>query len=205
MRPLSKRVRSLLLFIGSILILMLPALESKSMEMTVNGQRLFLSGSIKSGDQYKFRDLLAAHSDIKLIDLKSTGGNIAAAGEIGRQIREKSLTTSVDGSTSVCGSACTIIFAAGVQRIYLNGSMIKDGPGSPKNGRGLGYHEGNNFLANGKRGQSGSATGAAINWYYEFGSGRASALATKADWKHFYYVSSQTALEMGLATDIKGR
>lgn len=200
---LTKPLRLALPLLGSALMLALTLPGAISMEMSVNGQRMLLSGSIKSGDQYKFRDLIAAHANVKIIELKSTGGNIVAAGEMGRQIREKSLTTSVDGATSVCGSACTILFAAGVQRLYINGEMIKDGPGSPKNGRGLGYHEGNSFLANGKRGQSGSATGAVINWYYEFGAKQAAELATKADWKHFYYVSSPRALQMGLATEIK--
>ena len=68
---------------------------------------------------------------------------------------------------------------------------------------GLGYHEGNNFLASGKKGQSGAATGRVIDFYYEFGSGKASSIVTKADWKHFYYVSAATALDLGLATSTK--
>ena len=121
---------------------------------------------------------------------------------MGRMIRARNLPTVVDASRSACGSACTILFAAGTSRHYVGAEKIQDGVGDMKR-PGLGYHEGNNFLANGKKGQSGAATGRVIDFYYEFGSGKASTLITRADWKHFYYISSATALELGLATSTK--
>ena len=186
----------------SILLSLIFSSEVVAIELGNKGNSVFLSGPIKSGDQFLFKDFLSANSTIKYVDLNSSGGNIRAAGEIGRQIREKNLHTIVDGSRSKCGSSCTILFASGAQRFYVNGASIKDGVRN-KNGLGLGYHEGNDFLADGKRGQSGAATGHLIGWYYEFGSKAAASLATKADWKHFYYVSPETAISLGLATSTR--
>ena len=191
---------SLLLSIMASLVI---SSRAVAIELGNKGDTLFLSGSIKQGDQFLFRDFLSANSIIKYVDLNTGGGHIEAAGQIGRQIRDKKLHTIVDGSRSKCGSSCTIIFSAGVLRFYVNGAGIKDGVGEMRNGRGLGYHEGDKLLANGKRGQSGAATGEVISWYYEFGSKEARSLITRSDWKHFYYVSPETAISLGLATGTK--
>jgi hypothetical protein len=169
--------------------------------LTSKGGGVLISGGIKPGDHIEFREFIAA-ANPRFIELDSKGGDITAAGEIGRLIRKKNLPTVVEASRSTCGSACTIIFAAGTSRHYVGAEKIQDGVGDTKR-PGLGYHEGNNFLATGKKGQSGAATGRAIDFYYEFGSGKASSIVTKADWKHFYYISFATALELGLATSAK--
>jgi len=171
---------------------------AQAITLASKGGGVVISGKIKQGDQFEFRDFVNQNSP-RFVELNSGGGSIEAAGEIGRIIRAKKLPTVVDASVDRCGSACTIIFASGVSRHYVAAEKIQERV-DKTNGRGLGYHEGNNFLANGKKGQSGRATGAAIGWYYEFGSAKAASLATKADWKHFYYISAATALEMGIAT-----
>jgi hypothetical protein len=174
-----------------------------ALQFSSRGNTIILSGSIKPGDQYEFRDFLAAHPGVKYVELNSSGGSIESAGEIGRQIRAHNLSTIVDASYARCGSACTALFASGVQRYYAGAAGIKDRVGTAKTGRGLCYHEGNNFLANGRRGQSGSATAEMIKWFYEFGSGQASSIITKADWRHLYYISAETALSLGLATSTR--
>jgi hypothetical protein len=171
---------------------------AQAITLASKGGGVVISGKIKQGDQFEFRDFVNQNNP-RFVELNSGGGTIEAAGEIGRIIRAKKLPTVVDASVDRCGSACTIIFASGVSRHYVAAEKIQERV-DKTNGRGLGYHEGNSFLANGKKGQSGRATGAAIGWYYEFGSGKAASLATKADWKHFYYISAATALEMGIAT-----
>ena len=174
---------------------------ARAITLASKGGGVVVSGPIKPGDHIEFREFIAS-TNPRFIELNSKGGNLNAAGEIGRMIRAKSLPTVVDASRSTCGSACTIIFAAGTSRHYVGAEKIQDGVGDT-NRPGLGYHEGNSFLANGKKGQSGATTGRAIDFYYEFGSGKASSIVTKADWKHFYYISTATALELGLATSAK--
>ena len=193
--------RSILIISGIFIYLILEmCCQAQAIEIFEKDNRIFISGSIKPGDQFKFKEFVSEHPTLKIVDLNSGGGFIKAAGQIGDQIRAKSLTTVIDAARSRCGSACTIIFAAGTNRIYLNGSNIKEGVGDMRNGRGLGYHEGNDFLANGKRGQSGAATGEMIEWLYSFGARNAVPLLSKADWQHLYYVPSNTAISLGLAT-----
>ena len=194
-------LRQILLFSAVAALLTVPHNPARAITLTAEGGGVLLSGGIKPGDHIEFREFIAA-ANPRFIELNSGGGDITAAGEIGRTIRKKNLPTVVDASRSTCGSACTIIFASGASRHYVGAEKVQDGVGDMKR-PGLGYHEGNNFLANGKKGQSGAATGRVIDFYYEFGSGKASTLITRADWKHFYYISSATALELGLATSTK--
>lgn len=169
-----------------------------AIELRLSGNTIQLSGPIKPGDEYKFRDFLQGKT-VKYVNLRSSGGKVRVAGDIGRQIRSKSLTTIVDGSINFCRSACTIIFSAGVNRIYTNAKNISDGVRKSKN-NGLAYHEANDWLRNGRKGQSGAGTAEVINWYYEFGSPNAAKLVTKAGWKEYYYISSSTAIALGIAT-----
>jgi len=193
--------RQIVLFSAFAALLTVPHDPARAITLTSKGGGVLLSGGIKPGDHIEFREFIAA-ANPRFIELNSGGGDITAAGEIGRTIRKKNLPTVVDASRSTCGSACTIIFASGATRHYVGAEKIQDGVGDMKR-PGLGYHEANNFLASGKKGQSGAATGRVIDFYYEFGSGKASSIITKADWKHFYYLSSATALELGLATSTK--
>ena len=194
-------LRQILLFSAVAALLTVPHNPARAITLTAKGGGVLLSGGIKPGDHIEFREFIAA-ANPRFIELDSKGGDVNAAGEIGRMIRKKNLPTVVDASRSTCGSACTIIFAAGTSRHYVGAEKIQDGVGDTKR-PGLGYHEGNNFLASGKKGQSGAVTGRVIDFYYEFGSGKASSIITKADWKNFYYISTATALELGLATSAK--
>jgi hypothetical protein len=186
----------------SILVLVLFFSTAHAIELRFSGNVVYISGRIDPGDEFKFRDAIVNRT-VKYVDLNSPGGNIEAAGQIGRQIRRLGLTTIVDASRSVCGSACTGIFASGTGRLYINAKKVKDGVGSPKNGRGLGFHEGNNWLRDGRKGQSGAATANMIAWYYEFGTPKMADFAKKADWKHYFYVSPETALANGFATSVQ--
>jgi len=193
--------RKIVLVSAFAALLAVPHNPTLAITLTAKGGGVVVSGSIKPGDHIEFREFIAS-ANPRFIELDSKGGDITAAGEIGRTIRKKNLPTVVDASRSTCGSACTIIFASGASRHYVGAEKVQDGVGDMKR-PGLGYHEGNNFLASGKKGQSGAATGRVIDFYYEFGSGKASSIITKADWKHFYYVSAATALDLGLATSTK--
>jgi len=197
----SPSLRKIALFSAFAALLTAHPQPARAITLASKGGGVVVSGSIKPGDHLEFREFIAS-ANPRFIELNSTGGNVNAAGEMGRMIRAKNLPTVVDASRSSCGSACTILFAAGTSRHYVGAEKIQDRVGDTKQ-RGLGYHEGNNFLADGRRGQSGAATGRVIDFYYEFGSAKASTLITRADWKHFYYISTATALELGLATSAK--
>ena len=79
------------------------------------------------------------------VALNSPGGNVLAAMELGRLIRERRYTTSVGRtvpedrwSTTIageCNSACAIAFLGGIQRRY------SPDPGTPDGGSRLGFHQ----------------------------------------------------------------
>jgi len=187
--------------LAAVIVLAACCDPAQAITLASKGGGVVISGKIKQGDQFEFRDFVNQNSP-RFVELNSGGGSIEAAGEIGRIIRARKLPTVVDATIHRCGSACTIVFASGVSRHYVAAEKIQDRL-DKTNGRGLGYHEGNRILANGEKGQSGRATGSAVGWYYEFGSGKAASLATKADWKHFYYISAATALDLGIATSTR--
>ena len=175
--------------------------QARAITLTPKGGGVVLSGKIRIGDKLIFREYMAS-ANPRFVELDSQGGWSGDAHEIGRIIRARQLPTVVDASRSVCGSSCTIIFASGASRHYLGAEKIQDRVDEPTK-HGLGYHEGWGILANGKWGQSGRTTGYIIDCYYEFGSGKASTLITRADVKHFYYISAATALELGIATSTR--
>jgi hypothetical protein len=171
-----------------------------ALDIARSGSALHLSGRIVSGDDIRFREALAA-GPVTLVTLDSGGGAIGPAREIARAIRTSGATTVIDASRSRCASACTVIFAGGRNRHYVNAAQVKDGVQSLK-AKGLGYHEGNDWSVSGRREQSGRASANLINAYYELGSPSAAEFVGKAGFKDMYYVSGATALAKGLATSL---
>jgi hypothetical protein len=99
---------------------------------------IFLQGGICPGDDKRFKTFLATvPPNIRLIKLASGGGNGGAAQAIGVMLREAGFNTYVDATRDRCASACTHIFAAGVERFYAGSSEIKTGRDARV---GLGYH-----------------------------------------------------------------
>lgn len=179
-----------------------PVTNSNAMEMAAHGSVISLSGPIKPQDAPNFRALFEPiKGSVRVVDLNSTGGNIAAAVDIGRLIRANHLTTEIDASRSICSSACTVLFASGTDRRYVNGEHIREGIGGFK-GHGLGYHEGNSKLLPGKDHFSGQASADMINAYYEFGVASAADLVTKSGPLSLYFISSPTAMKLGIATSM---
>ena len=107
-------------------------------QLSVTDKYIFLQGGICPGDDKRFKAFLSTVSpNIRLIKLASGGGNGGAAQAIGVMLREGGYNTYVDGAHDRCASACTHIFAAGVERFYAGSREIKTG----HDGRvGLGYH-----------------------------------------------------------------
>ncbi len=177
---------------------------SQAMEISGRGNSVYFSGDIKSGDDIKLKEFLVGKpsGSVTAIWLNSSGGwynaGIAPARELGRIIRANGMTTVVDAARSKCESACTIIFASGVRRIYLNAAGIAEKEGESE--RGLGFWEGFAKNIHGQRITAIGDSAQMIDGYYEFGVGGAVALMQKAGYTKTYHISLKTALESGVAT-----
>jgi hypothetical protein len=189
---------------AAVLLSIAPSsMSASAMQFTVRAPLILAEGDIKNGDENDFRRLLAAQpkGSIRGVVLHSRGGFVHAAGEIGRLIRENGLLTVVDASRFTCVSACTIVFAAGAGRVYLNAGNVAEGI-FPHAGRGLGFHEGSSSLSRDANGYSGAGTAHVIAFFYEFGVPGAAELTRKAPPNAVYMVSARKALEVGLATSL---
>jgi hypothetical protein len=183
-------------------LLAAPLTNARAMEMAAHGPVISLSGPIKPQDAPNFRAFFEPiKGSVRVVDLNSTGGDINAAVDIGRLVRANHLTTEIDASRSICSSACTVIFASGSDRRYVNGEHIREGIGG-FGGHGLGYHEGNNKVLPGADHFSGQASANMISAYYEFGGGSAADLITKSSPRSLYFISSPTAMKLGIATSM---
>jgi hypothetical protein len=184
----------------------LPSQSAGAVELAVSGSTLMLSGPIVQGDEYKFRDFLkdAGAGRVTTIRLDSGGGNIFAAGAIARIIRGAGLTTVVDASRSKCASACTILFAAGVRRLYLNADGLEGGVVACQGFRGLGYHQGASPGMAASNRYSGAGTAEMISLIYEMGASSAAGLIDNSTPDSVYRPSTQKALELGIATHTRG-
>ncbi|MDR3496666.1 MAG: hypothetical protein P4L82_18885 [Ancalomicrobiaceae bacterium] len=177
-----------------------PANPAAALDIGAKGVLVLLAGPIKPGDSIKFRNFLKAApaGSYHAVVLASGGGIIVEAVDIARQIRENHLATVVDAGHFLCASACTILFAGGTARYYLNANHIADGDRNSH--RGLGFHDGNNALSLDPQHYSGRASGMVIDAYYEFGIPAAAQLVTRAAPNQLYVVSGETALKLGIAT-----
>jgi hypothetical protein len=174
------------------------ASSANALGVSRNGVTITLSGGIVPGDHIRFRE---AMQGARIVNLNSSGGNIAAALEVARLIRAAGMATVVDAARANCQSACTVIFAGGARRHYINAGAIAD-HGGRRGERGLGFHEGNAFGASGRRQQSGGASASMINAYYEMGMGGAAKFVPMAAFRDMYYLSGATALSSGVATSL---
>lgn len=178
--------------------------DARALEMRITGSIVHLVGEINNGDQYAFKDLLnsPAGKGARIVNVRSRGGFIQPAGEIAREIRKRGLVTVFNASSGLCSSACTIIFAGGVQRHYVNGQGVRDGNVAPGEARGLAFHEASSALSRQPGRYSGTGTAEVIGYYYEFGVSSASSLITRAAPNRLYQVSGSTALSMGIVTSL---
>ena len=107
-------------------------------QLSQSDKFILLQGGICPGDDKRFKTFLSTvPPSIRLIKLASGGGNGGAAQAIGVMVREGGYNTYVDGARDRCASACTHIFAAGIERFYASSNEIKTGRDSRA---GLGYH-----------------------------------------------------------------
>ena len=173
--------------------------------VSVKGDVALVAGKIIAGDQFKFRDaVVASGGRVKIVTFDSPGGNILSAGELGRMIRSGGYTTLVDAARQTCASACTLMFAAGVERIYLHAPST-GGAVATKGFRGLGFHQGSRPGELGGPRYSGVGTGLMIDFYYEFGVPKAASLADAASPTAIFALTGAQALETGFATRLDAK
>ena len=89
------------------------------LEFGTEGAAMTLIGQIAPGDAQRFTDFVQAQraegARPTALRLDSSGGSVADALAIGRQVRALAMTASV-GEAAVCLSACPYILAGGTQR-----------------------------------------------------------------------------------------
>lgn len=184
-------------------LLLAACASAGAMDISRNGTSVELSGRIKNGDQFAFRDFinLPENAAVRFVYLNSGGGFVLAATEIARAIRVHKLATVIDAATSTCSSACTAIFGGGVQRHYINAARLQDGVFGFA-GTGLGFHEGSSADSRDANRYNGAATAQMVGSYYEMGIANARYLAAKAPPNKLYRLSGSTALALGIATSL---
>ena len=88
----------------------------------VDQQALAIDGLIEASTPDEFRRLLDSNPDTKRIHLRSGGGEVTAAMEIGREIRKRGLDVVVDGR---CYSSCAnYLFIAGIHKSVVKSGML---------------------------------------------------------------------------------
>jgi hypothetical protein len=186
--------------------LVLAAAPAAALDISSRGADIFLTGPIALGSHAKFERFLLENSGktFRTVHLNSAGGWSGDMREIARDIRRRGLGTAVDGSRAVCASACTVLFAAGVQRHYYNAAGVPEGVRIADMSPGLGFHGANNAASTIlMAGQSpGAGMQGIINMYYELGASAAADLATKAAPSQLYKINGRTALSLGIATSL---
>lgn len=187
--------------LAAVLASALPA--QATLYMSERGGVVYLSGEFEVGDEVKFAAFLAQPRQTRLsvVYLDSFGGAIVAGIRIGRLIRKARLATAVDADAARCDSACTLIFAGGVQRHYVGGAGVFEG----NSGRGgLGYHPAHTRDPAWTRAEfSTKGTQVMAAFYREMGQPRAAELMQKSGFSTIYRPSGETALAYRIATSLE--
>jgi hypothetical protein len=196
------RLSTLSILAGAVIGSTAPA---HALSITVRGSDLFLAGFIELGDHAKVEAVMQANrGKLRTVHLNSRGGWSGDMREIARDIRKYGLNTAVDGSRSVCASACTVLFAAGVRRFYYNSDRVAEGVRRADGSPGLGYHGAGNSLDTIRMAGQGPGAGmqGVINMYYEMGSPAGATLANQAAFTELNKINGRTALSLGIATSL---
>jgi hypothetical protein len=93
---------------------LLAATPAHAADITLSGNTVTLKGFINENDSEKFLNLTLSKTNLSVV-LDSIGGYNSAAANIGYRIRFLKWRTYVPDK-ALCGSACTLIWLAGVPR-----------------------------------------------------------------------------------------
>lgn len=80
-----------------------------------------LMGALERGSAARFKEVLSAAPDARLVDVSGPGGLIYEARWISRMIEQRGLDTMV---STECHSACVDIFAAGTRRLMYASAIV---------------------------------------------------------------------------------
>ncbi len=176
---------------------------SWAITLSEDGTTARLTGQIESGDDALFQAFLAKPrpKPLRTLVLASPGGSITPGMVIGLLVRNAKLSTVVDAETSACSSACTFIFAGGVQRHYVNGDKVYEGSASFY---GLGFHPARQ-QSSFDQPSTYSADGVQRmrNYYARMGMPGASGLMDRAAINTMFRPNGQTALRLKIATTLQ--
>lgn len=92
-----------------------------AVSVSADGATLRIDGPYGIASANIVRQALDRHPAIRRVVLAGPGGRIGPAFEINRMIRDRRLTTRVEGA---CASACTIAFLGGVERSVAPGARL---------------------------------------------------------------------------------
>ncbi len=170
------------------------------MSLSESGDRVTLAGSIVPGDGEAFARFLAGpHArPLRVVYLDSGGGKVLEGIAIGRAIRRAGLVTAVDAQAARCDSACTLIFAGGVQR-HLREDVYEGMSGRS----GLGFHTAHRPAAGPRPPPQPASTENMRRFYAEMGQPGAATLVDRAAFNTLYRPSGSTALGLGIATSLQ--
>lgn len=189
-------------FCASVATLALAAPASATIYLREQGSRVYLSGVFETGDDARFAAFLAQPraEKLKTVYLDSFGGTIDAGIGIGLLLRKAGLATAVDARGATCDSACTLIFAGGTRRYYVNGSVIFEGFSARG---GLGYHPAHSRDGSWTRQQfSNRGTEMMAQFYRRMGQPGAIELMRRAGFSSIYRPSGATAMALKIATSL---
>ncbi|MBL8590482.1 MAG: hypothetical protein JNK46_18245 [Methylobacteriaceae bacterium] len=175
---------------------------ARALHLSEQGGVAYLSGSIEEGAADRMRDFLAQKraQPIRILYLYSPGGMVSEAIAIGDMIRKAGLATAVDAGRAYCDSACTMVFAAGVRRHYVNADRMEEGLAGHF---GLGFHLSRtkgDARTPAMKSEAGSDKMRA--YYARMGVPRAIDLCQRAAINTLYRPGGRTALAMGIATSL---
>jgi hypothetical protein len=89
--------------------------------LTVRGDRLVVDGAMAWSLVGRFAAVLDDHPDITTVELNSNGGHTIVGDRMAGEVGARGLDTLVSGG---CASACTIVFAAGRERVLVRGARL---------------------------------------------------------------------------------
>jgi len=97
------------------------ALPCAAAEITVKGDKVYVLGTIESGDDQKFENAVKPYDGPMQVILHSAGGRLRPALNIGSLIRERRWTTHVEYT---CNSACPMIWSGGIKHTKTQAALI---------------------------------------------------------------------------------
>jgi hypothetical protein len=132
-----------------------------SMELTLVGKQLILSGRVVGDEPGKVTKVLAEHPEIDTVILRnSPGGNAPAGYQVGQLLRERGLRTAVSG---YCYSSCSRMFLGGRTRYFTD-----DYPPEDTN---VGFH--GHYYSNGRLNAGLVSQYGLGNWIIRYSDGKA--------------------------------